>query len=345
MKNLTPIVALGLALFAGTANAVVKPQGLVPPPKATVTTSQPAPTAKPVIQLPSALPSKAVTVAKPDRAKPVQRLRRHKKRHVHVRRSSRAENPAIRILRANNTARVQPASDGFINAVQSYAYSDGALYQVYATPGHITDIILQDGEQLAGTGPVAAGDTTRWVIGATSSGSGPSSRVHIMVKPTRTDLATNLIINTNRRTYHLELKSSASIWMASLSWNYPQDGMIAIEAQAQAAAERAPIASEIDATALRFNYAIQGDKPEWRPLRAFDDGRQTFIAFPASIAEGEMPPLFMAGAGGDLELVNYRVRGPWMMVDRLFERAELRLGSGKHAQVVQIMRVSGKHGK
>jgi type IV secretion system protein TrbG len=345
MKNLTCIVALGLALFAGTANAVVKPQALVQPPKATATMSQPAPTGRPGIQLPPALPSKTVTVAKPDRAKPVQHVRRHKKRHVQVRRNSRAENPAIRILRANDTARVQPASDGFVNAVQSYAYSDGALYQVYATPGHITDIILQDGEQLAGTGPVAAGDTTRWVIGATTSGSGSGARVHIMVKPTRADLATNLIINTNRRTYHLELKSSASIWMASLSWNYPQDGLIAIEAQAQAALERAPIAAGIDTTALRFNYAIQGDKPDWRPLRAFDDGRQTFIAFPASIAEGEMPPLFMTGVGGDLELVNYRVRGPWMIVDRLFERAELRLGGGKHAQVVLIMRTSGKHGK
>jgi type IV secretion system protein TrbG len=345
MKNLTRITALGLALLTGSANAAAKPQALVSPPKATVTTSQPAPTAKPVIQLPSALPSKAVKVAKPDREKPAQHVRRHKKRHVHVRRSSRAENPASRILRANDNARVQPASDGFINAVQSYAYSDGALYQVYATPGHITDIILQDGEQLAGTGPVAAGDTTRWVIGATTSGSGSGARVHIMVKPTRSDLSTNLIINTNRRTYHLELKSSASIWMASLSWNYPQDGMIAIEAQAQAAAERAPIAAGIDATALRFDYAIRGDKPEWRPLRAFDDGRQTFIAFPASIAEGEMPPLFMTGVDGNLELVNFRVRGPWMIVDRLFERAELRLGGGKHAQVVQIMRTSGKHSK
>jgi type IV secretion system protein TrbG len=341
MKNLPRIVALGLALLAGTANAAVKPQALVPP----TTTSQPAPTAKPVIQLPSALPSKAVKVAKPDRAKPVHHVRHHKKRQVQARRSSRAENPAIRISRANDNARVQPASDGFINAVQSYAYSDGALYQVYATPGHITDIILQDGEQLAGTGPVAAGDTTRWVIGATTSGSGLGARVHIMVKPTRSDLATNLIINTNRRTYHLELKSSASIWMASLSWNYPQDGLIAIEAQAQATLERAPIAAGIDATALRFNYEIRGDKPDWRPLRAFDDGRQTLIAFPASIAEGEMPPLFMTGVDGNLELVNYRVRGTWMIVDRLFERAELRLGGGKHAQVVQIMRTSGKHSK
>jgi type IV secretion system protein TrbG len=345
MKNLIRIGALGLALFAGTANAAVKPQGLVPPTKMTAATAQPTPTARPAIQLPSGAPSKALPVAKPQDARPTHHVRRHKKRHVQARTRSGVTSPVTRILRANDAARVQPASDGFINAVQSYAYSDGALYQVYATPGHITDIILQDGEQLAGTGPVAAGDTTRWVIGATTSGSGPSARVHIMVKPTRTELATNLIINTNKRTYHLELKSSASIWMASLSWNYPQDGLLAIEAQAQAALERAPIAAGIDATALRFNYAIQGDKPDWRPLRAFDDGRQTFIAFPASIAEGEMPPLFVTGVGGDLELVNYRVRGPWMMVDRLFERAELRLGGGKHAQVVQIIRTSGKRRK
>ena len=65
--------------------------------------------------------------------------------------------------------------DGFINAVQVYPFSDGALYQVYAAPGQITDIALQEGEQLVGSGPVAAGDTVRWIIGDTESGAGPTS--------------------------------------------------------------------------------------------------------------------------------------------------------------------------
>ena len=65
---------------------------------------------------------------------------------------------------------------------------------------------------------VAAGDTVRWVIGDTTSGTGNATRVHILVKPTRSDLATNLIINTDRRTYHLELRALPSTYMASVSW-------------------------------------------------------------------------------------------------------------------------------
>ena len=75
--------------------------------------------------------------------------------------------------------------DGFINAMQVYPFTDGALYQVYAAPGQITDIALQPGEQLVGSGPVAAGDTVRWIIGDTESGAGATQQVHILVKPTR----------------------------------------------------------------------------------------------------------------------------------------------------------------
>ena len=48
-------------------------------------------------------------------------------------------------------------------------------------------------------------------------------RIHILVKPTRPDLVTNLVINTDRRTYHLELRSTEKTYMASVSWTYPQD--------------------------------------------------------------------------------------------------------------------------
>ena len=67
-----------------------------------------------------------------------------------------------------------------------------------------------------GSGPVAAGDTVRWVIGDTESGAGGAKRIHILAKPTRPDLVTNLVINTDRRTYHLELHSDEKTYMASV---------------------------------------------------------------------------------------------------------------------------------
>lgn len=252
-----------------------------------------------------------------------------------------SKDPAERVAKANEAARVQPTRGGYINAVQVYPYTIGALYQVYTAPGQVTDIALQEGEQLVGSGPVAAGDTVRWIIADTESGSGPTKRVHIAVKPTRSDLVTNLVINTDRRTYHLELRSTERTYMASVSWQYPQDQLIALRRYNAIAEAAAPVESSFDIGKLNFRYAIEGDTPPWRPLRAFDDGTKVFIEFPRGIRQGEMPPLFVIGPEGGAELVNYRARQNYYVVDRLFAAAELRLGAERQ-QKVRIVRTDGR---
>ena len=249
--------------------------------------------------------------------------------------------PRTRVEKANAAARVQPTRNGYINAVQVYPFSSGALYQVYAAPGQVTDIALQEGEQLVGSGPVAAGDTVRWIIGDTESGTGPTKRIHILVKPTRPELISNLVINTDRRTYLLELRSAEKTYMASVSWQYPQDQLIALRRQNASAEAATPIVTGVDISRLRFRYAIEGDSPPWRPLSAFDDGTKVYIEMPAGIAQGEAPPLFVVGPEGDGQLVNYRVRQNYYIVDRLFAAAELRMG-GEHQQIVRISRIDGR---
>lgn len=249
--------------------------------------------------------------------------------------------PRKRVEKANAAARVQPSRNGYINAVQVYPFSSGALYQVYAAPGQVTDIALQEGEQLVGSGPVAAGDTVRWIIGDTESGTGPTKRIHILVKPTRPELISNLVINTDRRTYLLELRSAEKTYMASVSWQYPQDQLIALRRQNASAEAATPIMTGVDISRLRFRYAIEGDSPPWRPLSAFDDGSKVYIEMPGGIAQGEAPPLFVIGPEGDGQLVNYRVRQNYYIVDRLFAAAEIRMG-GEHQQTVRISRTDGR---
>jgi type IV secretion system protein TrbG len=257
--------------------------------------------------------------------------------------SQRPPAPRDRVGAANDAARVEPDKTGFINAIQLFPYADGALYQVYARPGNVTDIALQEGEQLVGAGPVASGDTVRWMIGDTISGTGSTARVHILVKPVRADIATNLVINTDRRTYHLELRANPSVYMASVSWSYPQDELIALRQSNEAALRAAPVAAGMDLASLNFRYAIEGDKPDWRPLRAFDDGVRVFVEFPESVAQNELPPLFVIGPKSEAELVNYRVSGRYLIVDRLFAQAELRLGGRKGQGKVRI--VASRKGK
>jgi type IV secretion system protein TrbG len=254
-----------------------------------------------------------------------------------------AADPTVRVNQANAAARMQPVRNGFINSMQVYPFVDGALYQVYASPRQITDISLQPGEQLVGSGPVAAGDTVRWIIGDTESGTGSGKQVHILVKPTRPDLMTNLVINTDRRTYHMELRSTEKTYMASVSWQYPQDQLIALRRQNAEAQAAQPVATGVDLSRINFRYEMTGDRAPWRPLHAFDDGKQVFIEFPRGIAQGELPPLFVVGSEGDTsELVNYRVRANYMIVDRLFAAAELRFGAGKEQKRVRISRTDGK---
>ncbi|WP_018319033.1 P-type conjugative transfer protein TrbG [Bradyrhizobium sp. WSM2793] len=242
--------------------------------------------------------------------------------------------PVNRVETANSAARVEPRKRGYFNAAQIYAYSPGALYQIYAAPGQITDIALEEGEQLTGSGPIAAGDTVRWVVGDTESGSGDTRRVHILVKPTRASIETNLVVNTDRRTYLIELRSRERPYMPSVAWYYPET----VRDRTRPVALKPALP---DPAQRISRYAIDGDSPPWRPVAAYDDGRKVYIEFPQGIVQGEMPPLFVIGPDGKTELVNYRAYGNVLIVDRLFAAAELRLG-GEHHQKVRIIRTDGR---
>ena len=126
--------------------------------------------------------------------------------------------------------------------------------------------------------------------------------------------------------------------------DYPRDALIALRRKEDTATAATPIAAGIPLEKLNFRYTISGDEPAWRPLRAFDDGRQTYIQFPRSIAAGEAPPLFLVGPDGEAQLVNYRVAGRYYIVDRLFGAAELRLG-GKEQKVVRVTATQPRRGR
>ena len=239
-----------------------------------------------------------------------------------------------RVENANAAARVEPRREGYYNAIQIYPWSEGALYQVYAAVGQITTIALEPGESLTGAGPIAAGDTARWIIGDTESGSGPTRRVHVLVKPTRPDISTNLVITTDRRIYMIELRAREALYMPAVAWAYP-----APPPGSRTTAPSAPVIPAEAARNYRYGLQVQGNSPPWRPVSVFDDGRRVYVVFPRGIVQGEMPPLFVLGSDGEPQIVNSRIHQNVLIVDRLFGAAELRLGSGDRQQVVRIVRV------
>lgn len=308
---------LGLAACAGGGRvAAAAPP---PPPAAEFKAARLVPDAPPA---PPVIPTALAASLEDQRLPPPSRARRRP-----------AGAPVSRVEAANRAAVREPSSESYVNAVQVYAWSEGALYRLYTAPERVSEIALQPGEALVA---VAAGDTMRWVIGDTTSGSGAGRRTHILVKPSAMGLRTNLVVTTDRRVYHVQVESTARTAMASISWTYPQDELLAVR-RGGAAGETESVASGLAIEALNFGYSIKGDDPPWRPIRAFDDGNQVFIEFPATLAQGEAPPLFVRGEGGRAELVNYRLRGRYYVVNRLFAAAELRLGE-RRQQVVRIVR-------
>jgi P-type conjugative transfer protein TrbG len=235
------------------------------------------------------------------------------------------------VTQANQAAIREAADASLVGALHEFAYERGALYAIQASPQRITDIALEPGEALLS---VSAGDTTRWIVGDARSGNGASGQAHVLVKPNAANLSTNLVIMTDRRVYHVELKSVTGTAMAAVSWRYPADLMLANK---PAPPPAPPAPPPFSPEQLNLRYRIDGDKPDWRPLAAFDDGRQVYIEMPAAMKTLEAPPLFIIGDEGP-ELVNYRVVGKYYVVDRLFAEAELKLGSGWGQKKVQIHR-------
>lgn len=224
---------------------------------------------------------------------------------------------------ANNAARQRPGREGFEAARYIYTYAPGAIFELYANPNFISTILLEAGETLTS---VAAGDTSRWQVSEAIAESAFGVRTMLLVKPAAVGLRTNIVLVTDRRTYLVEAVSQAGeAYSAEIAWCYPQSAEAGVSAGAG-----------------EFNFAyrvrvLRGSRPIWTPLRVFDDGQRTWIEFAAVTEASELPPLFVI-TGEGAELVNYRIDGRRYVVDRIFDRAELRLGV-RTPQIVRIERI------
>ena len=241
---------------------------------------------------------------------------------------------------ANHKATAGPESEAFFNSIMTYDFAEGALYQVYTAPLRITSIQLQPGEKIVGK--PAAGDTIRWVIGVGRSGGAAGvQQQHLYVKPTRPGLTTTIAINTDRRTYYIEVHSYEETYMAAVQWRYPHDELEQMETSAALtdAANKTITATNVNLEAANFSYriSVENGKPAWTPVQAFDDGRRTFIRFPAAMLTREAPALFVLSSTNETQLVNYRVKNDYYIVDRLADRIELRIGQ-KDQEIVRITR-------
>jgi P-type conjugative transfer protein TrbG len=224
-----------------------------------------------------------------------------------------------------------------------FSYGAG-LPTVVCAPLRVCMIELEAGEKIVGDPHI--GDSVRWNISLAMYGTGEQATAVIVLKPQTPGLDTNLLITTDRRAYYLRLISKPEEYVARVAFAYPDDDtrkwqqqlakQEAAHKQAQHAAETPPAMIAVEN--INFDYTIRGGDEHLRPVRVFDDGAKTYIQMPAEMQHREAPVLLVMGADGKGEMTNYRVKDQTYIVDRIFDRANLVLGSGKKAQKVEISR-------
>lgn len=227
------------------------------------------------------------------------------------------------------------------NGRVTFVYGE-SMPTVVCAPLRVCEIELQPGERVNGAPLI--GDEVRWSVTPGLTGSGDSRVVHVLIRPERAGLDTNLVIPTDRRMYRLRLVSDEENYLSVLGFTYPADDRRAWDAVIASETHReSSIAAELppmSATSLDFNYEVRasGRRPAWMPIRAFADGSKTYIQLPPDVGSRDVPALIVVGPGGDEQLVNFRLAGCYFVVDRVIDHAMLLSGVGRQAQRVEVKR-------
>lgn len=233
------------------------------------------------------------------------------------------------------------SSDGFVKI----AYGADQQPIINTMPFQVTVVSLEPGEKFTN---VTSGDPSRWTYSAAISGSGANIQQNILIKPSPADpsslnMATNMIITTDKRLYNIRLVCSPNVKNTrAVSFWYPEEMVDTVN---NATLKKYEDNTEVSTTNINlknvnFNYTVSSGgfltpNPSWMPLRVFDDGTHTYIQFPEGMSNRDMPALFIVN-GSNKELVNYRSKPPYFVVDKLFKKAVLVLGVGRDQKQVTM---------
>lgn len=111
----------------------------------------------------------------------------------------------------------QVAGTAYKAGLVTFAYGSGIPTVVCALL-ELTDLAFEKGESILS---VQLGDSVRWNIESAISGSANDSIEHLIVKPLEAGLKTSMLITTDRRTYHIRLKSTEADFMPAVVFSYP----------------------------------------------------------------------------------------------------------------------------
>lgn len=220
-----------------------------------------------------------------------------------------------------------------------FAYGQ-SMPKLTCSPTRACDVEMEPGEKVK---KIVLGDGVNWVWNGAESEEAGKTIQHVVFQPRDVALESNAIIFTDHRSYHIKLFSPAheGAYLNRVGFYYPQELVTSWEykdatdskVEAKAEAEKVmPTPVAIDK--LDFNYRITGSA-SFKPLHVFNDGQRVFLEMPNSLRVDGSPVLMLLDGKGEAMVVNYRREEDpatgvvHYVVDKLFSKAELRLGSDK----------------
>ncbi len=221
--------------------------------------------------------------------------------------------------------------ENYRNGTFFYQYNENLVYEIYAQPYHLTDIVLQTGEVVIGT-PLLSEDETVWELtaGVARDPATGADIQHLFVKPTYSKQDSSLIIITDRRVYRFRLKSFSDAHMAIVKFTYPLEKNV--WAKKTYKENGRTIENDFLRTSnpelLSFDYKIKYSrfkKPDFLPSRIYDDGQCTYIQVQDIVLQKKLPVLF----NEKNEIVNYSIHKNVFVIPRLINKVTLRLGKEK----------------
>jgi type IV secretion system protein VirB9 len=217
-----------------------------------------------------------------------------------------------------NKAIIYPEPMAHNDKIVTYIYRPDYIYNYVGTYEYQAHIKLQAGETVS---TIAMGNTSGWEI--VESGN------RIFLRPLNKYAKTNMTLITNRRLYQflLDAKSVESMNDPAVffeaRFSYPEDLSNFTVLQTEPDVEEI-IKEDAEELLYNYNYSISGpDKIV--PVKVFDDGEFTYFEF--SNKHTEIPAIFYVDTDGYEGLVNYRVEGDYIIIERLAEMFTLRHGT------------------
>lgn len=200
--------------------------------------------------------------------------------------------------------------------IKTIMYSPNEVIKFTGYYRYESNIRFADDEQI---GTISLGDSVAWQINPVGN--------RLFIKPIEQDATTNMTVITNKHTYFFELHASDAkdIEDKNLDFElriiYPSDEVSGYTGNSL---DQVPDLTHGDLSKYNFRYTISGSQ-DISPIRIFDDGEFTYFQF--NDVNAEIPAFFIVDSQGNESVINYRTRGPYIVVERVAARYTLRHGN------------------